>query len=938
MRLKRISINGFNIAVWIAVFMGLSTSDRLAAQVRMPALPPEKAPVVSEVLIQVREGSGRREGLTALARSLILIRENEPFSDAKLENSLAALKLVKLFRDIDAETRKQNQQVVVLFRLTPHRRIKDVRIYGKYPFFKKDFLSVLTVHPGAVYLPEEVDEQLKLIALFYRDQGFVAPKITATSREDSTGGDVLLEINIDRGDFYCVKGIEFNGNRAFSDSTLRRKMKTRKKLFLPWRSGRFVEKNLQKDIQTLTAFYREQRYPEVEINAEIKKDPETHLVFVHITIDEGPRYQISFDGNTALGNRALKKELTLFTEGNGSDRELKRSIRKIKARYRQEGYLDTRVETEKKNEIVNGKDVRRLRFVIEEGSRATIESIDISGNTSLADDEIEKLLLSRVPGLLESGVYIPEKLEEDLDAIKALYLQHGFMDTGVNAEKQWHADNQKVAIQIRITEGTRTRVGSVSISGLTAVSEKTAMDAIRLTEGRPFRSYMLNSDENALSALISEKGYPHVKINGEAAFTPDRSGARVTYHVDEGPRVVTGDIYVGGNMRTRSAILLDEIPLRTGEPFSLKQSVEAQRNIRNLNCIDSARFKTAGLREKADRATLAVEVEEKTPYFIEAGTGYESQKGLYANTKIGDRNLFGANKDAWASGEVSETGYRGDLGLSEPKLWGTRISALFGLFAEEQAGFNQDFGTRSYGSTLGIKRKWRTHFTTGLSFSYENREQFSVDSATPLYRVDFEPRTIFVATPSIRYDTRDSYIRPKKGMLSTLSFDISNGIENQLDDFIRSFYELRLFTTPLERLTFAGIGRARYLSPFNSEGAVSQDQLFFLGGISDVRGYDENLLRFDPAGNAVGGRFALSGSLEARVDLGHNLELAGFFDAGRLSKTRAPYGSDEPRFTVGSGLRYITPIGPIGVLYGHKLNRMQGESAGQWYVSIGYSF
>jgi outer membrane protein insertion porin family len=88
----------------------------------------------------------------------------------------------------------------------------------------------------------------------------------------------------------------------------------------------------------------------------------------------------------------------------------------------------------------------------------------------------------------------------------------------------------------------------------------------------------------------------------------------------------------------------------------------------------------------------------------------------------------------------------------------------------------------------------------------------------------------------------------------------------------------------------------------------------------------------------VGGKKAMVGSLEARIDLGLNLELTTFFDIGSVQQALVEGGSDRFRSSVGLGLRYITPIGPMGLLYGHKLDREEGESAGRFHLSIGYSF
>jgi outer membrane protein insertion porin family len=203
----------------------------------------------------------------------------------------------------------------------------------------------------------------------------------------------------------------------------------------------------------------------------------------------------------------------------------------------------------------------------------------------------------------------------------------------------------------------------------------------------------------------------------------------------------------------------------------------------------------------------------------------------------------------------------------------------------------------------------------------------------------YEARTILVNTPSIVYNSVDSFIRPGKGIFSSLTVDISKGLESSLDDFIKYQYELRLYYTSYKRLTFAMRGRAGHIVPFGRESNIPDDQLFFLGGLSNVRGYDENRLRVDAEGEAVGGRTLFLGSIEARFDVGYNIELAPFFDTGSIQDALLDEGSDEFRSAVGISLRYITPFLPIGLQYGHKLDRKKPEeNAGRLYFTIGYTF
>ena len=392
-----------------------------------------------------------------------------------------------------------------------------------------------------------------------------------------------------------------------------------------------------------------------------------------------------------------------------------------------------------------------------------------------------------------------------------------------------------------------------------------------------------------------------------------------------------------GNLRTKQKVIRRELEVQPDTPLSLRQLHDGQRQLRDLAIFHGVSYRTFGLKEKQETVNLFVEVEENKPYYAQVSGGFESDSGFFGRTRVGDRNLLGLNKDLWAGAEISQTGYRVETRLTEPRFLGTKITASIGAFNEELTEFNQPFGTRTTGGSLGFGREWRKRITTALRFRLDKRDQFSVDYR-PTELEEEDTRTIFVATPYINYDSRDSFVRPTKGFFASLGVDVSKGIQNDFDDFVRYQADTRFYYTPFEKVTFAGLARVGQVLSYSDSELVPDDQLFFLGGIRDVRGFKENLLRFDDAGDPVGGKVAVVGSLEARIDLGMNLELTTFFDTGSIQEAQVDIGSDRFRSSVGIGLRYITPIGPMGVLYGHKINPEDGESPGRFHVSIGYSF
>ena len=843
-----------------------------------------------------------------------------------------------------SESDRGEKQFTPGFQITPYHRIKDIKISGSFPLLEREILNAMQLYPGDVYHPKTFSGKKAVIAEVFKNEGYIAPVVNLDAAEDPTDGNFVVYVTIDKGDFFHIRRFEITGNQAFSTTRLKLRIKTCKSWLTPDFMRRFKKKVFNKDIQNLIRFYRRKGYPEIVVNSDVNKDAKTQNASIFVTIDEGPRYDIEFQGNKEFWDVTLKKDLTLFKEGNKKDFGLRKSIRKIKKRYHKAGYKDCRIEMKSERKQEAGMPVRNIRLLIHEGPQYVVNSVNLTGNYAFDSKKIKKQILTGTPGIIANGAWVQETLEEDKLAVTSLYLKQGYMNTVVKDEIKSHKDIKKnttyVDITLNIKEGVQTQVTSVTIHGLNVLSYSEVIEAITLKKGSAFRNYTIHSDENTLSSLISEKGYPHVTVKGTAVISKDNTRAAATYEVDEGPLVRMGQVAYTGNFLTKERVIENELELNQGEPFSLNKFLKSQRNIRDINAFDSVRFKTYGLKEKEDKVNLLLELEEKKPYYIQLGGGYDSEREFYADILAGDRNLFGLNKEIWTRIEISRIGYRGDLGMVEPRFMGTRIKSSINMFSEKREEFNTNFGTRDKGISVSFNSRLFQKFNADLSFVYAYKEQYQMDfEPIPAGEEDeYDPRRILTISPSLVYNSMDSYIRPRKGMFSSLLLDFSKGINNSLDNFFKYRFEIRKYYTPMENLTFAFRGLFGNITRFDDGSTIPEDQLFFLGGTSTVRGFDENRLRFDTTGKAVGGKTAILGNIEARIDLGPNFELSFFFDTGSIKNAILDQGSDDFRSSVGVGLHYLTQIGPMGVYYGHKLDRKANESAGSFHFTIGFRF
>ena len=897
------------------------------------------ATLISGVDIAIENPPPYGTAWQAMAADLIHLKRGDRFSSEALAVSLENLALSKQFTNIHADSEQSPDGMRLIFELTPSPLIKNIIIKGRYPLFERDITTALGIYVGGPYAERQRAEQASIIADLYRKQGFAAPKVAVSADRDVEDGYMVVSIEIDRGASLKLRSLNIEGNEAYSDLWLKLKMKSWRASKWPVIPRRFVAKVLDEDIENLTAFYRKKGFADVEIESRIEINEAEAAVSADLHITEGRRYDWGFRGNQAFRHRTLKRDVVLATLGNMNNRGLRESRKNILTRYRNAGYLKARVVVREQGAH---ESQRKLHFSIDEGPCTRVASVNVKGNNSIDTETLKQDILTRPPSFLEKGLYNEDTLEEDVAAIKTAYLREGYTEPEIAESVSFSPQRDLASVVLEIDEGVRTWVRSVTATGVTAVASDQVYQVLQLKKDDPYRAYMVTSDENALAALISEKGYPHVKVTGRVVISDDKSGADVVYEVDEGPAVRMGNTYFSGNFRTRDKVLRRELDMAPGDAFSLVRYLKGQRNLNNLGILRSVNLKTIGLRQRSDVIHGIVETVELKPYYIESSLGYESETGSYMDATAGDRNLFGYNKHIWIGAEHSETGSRTELGVSEPRFLGTRISADYGLFAEEEEEFNQDFGSRGYGVTMQLNQRRRKQWLVGLGFRLEHREQYPLASWDPPPGGDerelFDQRVFAIISPAATYDGRDSYVRPTLGLYASASIDISKGIRATLDDFVTGKLDFRFYTTPLPRTTFAGLLRLGHIVPYGASDALPDDQLFFLGGTADVRGFNENELAKDVTGDPVGGETSIAASLEARIDLGKNFELTLFYDTGRLSNTSAPAQSEGFRHAAGGGIRYITPIGPIGFLYGIKLDTLEGESSGRLHFSLGYTF
>jgi outer membrane protein insertion porin family len=880
-----------------------------------------------------------------IARNLIYLQEGQPFSDTRFSQTVSALNRSRLFQSIDIPDPDWTAPpITMVFRLQPFARIKNIRISGGFPMLEQEIINVMTIHIGDAYVPEKIEEQSEFIKKLFKTEGYINPKVTLAAERDAEDGHYIVNVRIDKGDFYEITRVRTEGNENYSGKRLLFRLNTWQSSMMMMGAKRFNEESFEEDKKTIRQFYWEKGFCETQVDADVIFDKYRTLARITFNIVEGPNYDLKITGNNAFWTRTLKNDLVIFEEGNLNDFGMRRSIRNIENRYKEAGFLDVRITRDERIYEEKGQPVRSIELVINEGPRYIVENILIQGNENISSDIIKEQMLTAPPGFLYKGQYVPRTLNEDIGAIRSLYRQRGYLSAIIYSNIVTRSDpddkNMLVDVGLTIREGPQNIISDIKIENLIVFDENQALEILSVQPGSAYQEQKIQEGRIRLAAKISEKGYPHVRVDTENIVSLDGTSSELIFRVNEGPYTEMGKAFFTGNFLTRETTLQRQLQLEESEPFSLSEFFASQRDIRNINALETARFQAVGLEERAERVTLLTEVTEKKPYFFQFATGYDTTRLFYFNTGVGTINLLGRNKELRTFAEWSMIGYKAEIGYMEPNLFNTAIVTDTIVFTEDIEELNKNFGVRSTGASVNFSRPFTPRLSASLNFLYDFRNQYRTDD-TPIAPEDenqFRSRAIVVTTPGVIYNSTDSFVRPTQGIHASASVGISHGLDNDLDDFIKYRLNTRYYYTPAERLTLAFLGQIGQIDPYGNQDVIPEDQLFFLGGAMDVRGFSENRLRTDQNRVPVGGRTSIMGSVEARYNVVGNFELAAFYDTGTIRNTLRDEGSDDWRSSAGLGLRYHTPIGPVGLMHGWKLDRKEGESSGAFHFSIGYTF
>ncbi len=642
--------------------------------------------------------------------------------------------------------------------------------------------------------------------------------------------------------------------------------------------------------------------------------------------------KINFSGNKKIKADDLTKESGLKPYSIYNPNDVKQSINKLKDYYRQEGYYNIeityKVEEIPRNEVA-------LTYEINEGEKVYIQKIEFIGNTKYKDGKLKGVMDTSEKGLLswftKSGVLDKKRLESDAQKITVFYHNQGYLKAKVGEPKVRYEAGYGLIITIDIIEGDQYFANNVSITGDLIQPAEELLKRVVMVKGEPFSRENVRKDVLALRELYADEGYAYAEVVPVTREDDRNHTVDIAYQATKGKKVRFERITITGNTTTRDNVIRRDLEVYEGEYFSGQGMRNSTANLNRLGFFEEVEIQTKK-GSADDLMDLNVNVKERPTGNFALGAGYSGYDGAIGTMSVSQNNLFGTGRKLVGSLRISTKSVEYDLRFSEPRFNDTKLSLGLDLFKWERE--YDDYTRDSFGGAI------RARIPIGLDdytrfftrYLYDDTDITDV-APTAAYEIrDMEGKSLTSSfTVGIDRDSKDKPWNTRSGSYNMISVEYAGGPLG--GDVYFNRYELtsQWFFPWRWDTAFMVEGRWGWVQP-REGGKLPDYQKYRLGGINTVRGYDvDSITLIDPAtGDQLGGNKMMIYNFEFRFPVLKEQGVTGviFFDAGNVFAEDQSWGfTDMPR-SVGVGVRWYSPLGPIRLEYGYILNRRPQDSVG----------
>lgn len=629
------------------------------------------------------------------------------------------------------------------------------------------------------------------------------------------------------------------------------------------------------------------------------------------------------------------KKGALFSQAN-----VKEAIERIKAYYESRSYFDTIVEVKEKS--LENTEGLELEFIVNRGENIIIDKVHFSGNKKLSYSKVEPVLSNKEKEFMgwmwgrNDGKLKIFELSNDSSRIADEYMKKGYLDVRVSPPYlKTYTDTYKADLTYFIKEGEPYTIKNISLENPLFSDEENAktIKDLRSRIGKIINIEDVRRDVAFIETQSADLGYAFVQVLPDIQKDSQTQEATIDFKVVPHDKVYIRNIIISGNSRTVDRVVRRELFITEGNLYNRTDLTETRNALRRTSYFDEVDIKE----EKVDdtHIDLIVEVKEASTGTISGGVGYGSSDGLLLNASLSDSNIFGSGIRSSINIDRSRQTLSGRISLINPRVLDSQYSLGGTLYSNNYEWDN--YSEKNYGFDVTLGRQFARYFNASLTY---NLEQSNIYRLSPtLLRTGYAlgKSVKSSVTPGISFNNTDDYYLPRKGIIASTGLEFAGLGGDQ--KFLSSNSMFNFYQGLEDYIGWDLIYRYKAsLYKVWDRGNLPINEKIYLGGIRSIRGFESRSVSPKNAwGDEVGGKIAFANSAELSFPLINRIKLRGavFFDYGMIGRKKL---DEIQRMSTGFGIEWITPIGPLQLVFAKPLNDKKGDDTNVFEFTLGTRF
>lgn len=575
-----------------------------------------------------------------------------------------------------------------------------------------------------------------------------------------------------------------------------------------------------------------------------------------------------------------------------------------------------------------------------------LKSLKILGNSIISDREIKKQLTLPRPSIWPWRKLPPfneAELDFNVEQLKSFYRRQGFYHTEITTKISQDA-LRRVAVEIQINEGPWIKTTAITV---TELGGENTLNLSALVNERPLKvgDRFTDGDYERLKSLylnhLFNHGYPRGEVDGKVYLDEKLNTADVILTVDPGPLSFFGPTSVAGRPVTPDYLILRKMAYEEGELFDVRKIYQSQRNLSKLDLFSSVAVTPDEVPPAEAKIPITVKVAEARKRSLTGGLGWGIQDQFRARLGLRVRNLFGGGRYLDFEGRYAKTDSQFAGTFTNPQIGGSFVDLIVGsgLFYREYPSFND----RTFSTQARLERElpWNIRAYGGYQIQFDRPNGIPGTVQDLFAEPQNQTFRTSLAFLGFRRDTTDDILYPSRGGIVLVHGEVAPAFLGSQVQFASARLEgRRFFDLWQKELILATRAAVGLIEPMQNTSEIPLFRRFFTGGFNTVRGYRLYILGpTDAAGNPVGGNSLLEANTELRFPVYKDLRGVAFVDAGNVYPAIADLNPGNMYYGAGFGLRYKTPIGPVGLDIAFPLRDIQQkQDSFQVYFTIGQTF